>query len=572
MGKIINLSPEIISKIAAGEVIERPAYAVKELVENSIDAKADFIKIDIEHSGLKKIIVQDNGEGMDEHDLKKCYQPHTTSKLEDANLVDINFLGFRGEALSSISAISNLKISSKRKQDKTGFFIELVSGNLLDSGPIGLPVGTTVSISNLFYPVPARKKFLKTERTEFRNILEVLSCTVLAHPNIRFLLTHNKKIIFDLPANQSLEDRIKYLIGPTIHQNLIPIKFEESYLKLHGYICKPQVTTTNSSKQFIFINKRYIKDSLISSAIKESYSTLLESTSLPIFILFIELPKQIIDVNVHPKKEQVKFSDSQLVFDTIQKAVSQTLQNNNLTFYNLSWKGSDSYNNNHPHFFDGSLTKTYAGKLLKEEVLPFLLDDLGQINYSEDVLQIHNTYLLCQTKTGLSIIDQHAAHERVLFEKFQQAFNNQKHKKEILQLPQSLLFELSPSDTQLLIDQLPLFQELGIILQQFGDNTFKIEAIPVLFQDRDIVKLINETLEDIKNFGTPKQLDHQSKKMLSYLACRSAIKAGDKLTKQQIKDLIKEYKQYNTVYTCPHGRPVQIELSLSHLHKMFKRI
>lgn len=567
MGKIKVLSSEMISKIAAGEVIERPAFVVKELIENSIDARADFLKIEIEDSGLKKISLLDNGEGMDEADLKNCFLPHTTSKIYNDDLVGIETLGFRGEALSSITASSDLTIISRPQNAAFGFKIELLAGQVNKFSSTGSAIGTEVMVQNLFANIPARKKFLKTKRTEFNHILEMVCQYALSYLNIRFELFHNKKLIFVLGKNQTLEERIKFLLGGAIYQQIIPLRYEDSYLKIKGFLCKPEISSHTTLRQYLFINGRRVSDNLISAAVKEAYGNLLEKAQYPIFILFLDLPAQAVDVNVHPRKEQVSFYDNQFIYDGVLKATAKTLEAHNLTFSNLNWQGFGFYPEEN---FKSKDTSSYLGNLLKEEVLS---DDknLGKIIHLADPLQVHDLYLICQTKQGLAIIDQHAAHERILYEKLLESFKKHQNQKQTFQLKKALLLDLSFSDAQILQSNLEVFQELGFLIEQFGDTTFKIESIPLLFKDRDIRPLLIETLDEVKNNQLVKDLDSRSQRMLSYLACRSAIKAGDKLTKKQAKDLLEELEKLDGIYTCPHGRPIKIEIPLKHLHLIFKR-
>jgi len=302
MNKIHPLPDDIIARIAAGEVIERPVYAVKELLENAIDAKASVITIHIEEAGLKKITVIDNGEGMSKADILESFRPHTTSKIAGDTMHEIRTFGFRGEALSSIAAISDMTIASRLVTDTSGYAIELKQGNIEKSGPIGIPAGTIVTVNNLFYTVPARKKFVKSIRTEFRHIIDLINIYALSYPNVRFTLIHNKKTILDISSNQSILDRIKQSLGEKIYRNIIPIQYEDGYIKLSGYISKPQVYAYTPEKHYLFVNKRKISDKLISQAIKDAYGTLLETSAYPAAILFIDVPYELVDVNVHPRK------------------------------------------------------------------------------------------------------------------------------------------------------------------------------------------------------------------------------------------------------------------------------
>lgn len=561
MGKIRILPEEIISKIAAGEIIERPAYALKELLENAIDAGANDLKIEIEENGLGKIAIYDNGEGMDEDDLNLCFLPHATSKIEDENLTRIKTLGFRGEALAAIAAVSDLKIISRKASSITGNQIEISFGKKINSFPVGGPVGTVVIVQNLFARIPARKKFLKGEKTEFRYLLEIINQFALAYPEIRFEVYHNKKVLFDLPKKQKGSERIKLLLGLNIFENLIPMSYAESYLKIAGFLCKPQVYSSNTLRQYFFVNGRRIFANLISTAVREAFGRLLEPGSQPVFVLFLEIPPEMVDINIHPRKEQAAFPDTQFIYNAFQKAVTETLVNHNLTFCNLNWQQENL----------SGKTNSYLGKLLKEEVLPSEDQAIGQINLSAGVMQIHNLYLLCQTRQGIALLDQHAAHERILFTEFSLAYLKHKKKKKVFHLPQAILLELSVTEKQTLLEHLATFTEMGFSLESFGDNVFKIETVPLIFKDWEISTIIRETLEDLAQSNQVNEIDRQSRKMITYLACRSAIKAGDKLTKKQAKDLITKLANLDLAYTCPHGRPLKVEIPLSQIDKMFRR-
>jgi DNA mismatch repair protein MutL len=555
MQKIFPLSSETIAKIAAGEVIERPAYAVKELVENAIDANASSITIHIVDSGLNKIVVIDDGEGMSSEDIRECFKLHTTSKLaEEEQLRAIRTMGFRGEALASIASISNMIIKSKTRDDVAGTQIELQNGAVKNISPIGMPIGTSITIDNLFSSVPARKKILKGRRTEFRYILDIVSHMALAHPEIRFVLTHNSKTIFDLPKAKENTDRLQKIIGLAIFEQLVPITYTGQYVDFTGYLAKPQVVTKTTNKQFIFVNQRKITDKLISQAVKEAYGNLLEATASPIYILFLTIPPEVVDVNVHPRKEQVRFLNKDSLFQIIKKAVSENLTKNNLTFLNLDWKMRDGQ------------TKSYAGQLLKQMVL----SDAALLTTREkhaEIQQIHNLYLLTPTRQGLLIIDQHAAHERVLYQEFLKAFTKEKQKTEIFKLQKPAIITLSMTEQAALEEQKEELQKLGFTFK--GDN---LVSVPKLFKDWDYQKLINEMLEDVLEEKSIADIGQQENKMLAYLACRSAVKAGDPLTKDQMKKLLDQLEKSENNATCPHGRPVRIAVSLPELHKMFKRI
>lgn len=418
MRTIFPLPESIVSKIAAGEVIERPAYAVKELIENTIDAKADSISIHVEDAGLKQITISDDGEGMSREDLLECFKPHTTSKIKSEDeLLGIKTLGFRGEALASIAAISRMSIQSRPKNEIAGTRVDLDGGEVTDISPVGMPPGTTITVDDLLYSVPARKKFLKTTTTEFRHISEVVLHYALSFPEIHFVLTHNKKTILDLPKKSDFTDRIRMAFDESLLEHFLPVKHEDGYVRIEGFVGKPQAASHNMSRQYIFVNTRKVTNTLISLAVKEAFGTLLPSSSTPVFRLHITLPYEFVDVNVHPRKEHVKLTDSRMIFDAVKLAVTETLVNNNIIFNLAKFKTETSTKM--------SETTSFAGTLLKETVLPWNQTSLGKLS-NQHCIQVHKLYVLVPSKDGLVLIDQHAAHERILYEEFMKSFGEEK--------------------------------------------------------------------------------------------------------------------------------------------------
>lgn len=556
--KTIHLLPEIIiAKIAAGEVIERPGYAVKELIDNSIDAGADFIKIDISQGGLKKITVSDNGRGMSEEDLLDCFKLHTTSKVNknETSLLGIKSLGFRGEALSSIAAISDLIIQSREKTSPAGTQIELKAGQLETLKPVGVPKGTIITINNLFYTVPTRKKFLKSISTEARLISEIISNFALAFPNIHFVFINNNKTVFDFPKTNNTLDRIQKILGDTITTQLLFFKFEDAYIQASGFLSKPQSAMT-VPKQYLFVNGRRIQDRMISLSVKEAYGNIIESATYPPFILFLNVPPETIDVNIHPRKEQVNFLNSKKTLELIQRAISQTLKENNLI------------HDTHLEKFHIS-PKSKIGKSIKESTDYLKLFNPELLDLS-NIQQIHNLYIISPTKAGLLIIDQHAAHERILYEQFKSEFKSTQLKRERITLKPPQIINLTFSDLEILKENIGEFTQLGFGIEEFSDNTIKLTHIPKVFIDHNLEKIIVEILNNFQS-EISKMLDSQTDILLKYLACRTAVKRGDKLTKKQSSELIKKLEETPSNITCPHGRPTKIEFSIQHLNKYFKR-
>lgn len=553
MKNIIKLSPQLIAQIAAGEVIERPFYAVKELIDNAIDANATEINITLEDGGLKKIIISDNGNGMGKEDLLESYKIHTTSKVKNEDsLSAITSMGFRGEALASIAAVAKLEIKSRTDKDIAGYKIEVSSGKLISEGPVGMPKGTIIEISNIFSKIPARKKFLKSSATELRNIVEIFISFSLMFPEIKFTLTHNKKKLFDLQQTTDSLKRISAVLNESTINNLIPVtKSENSYIKVSGFIAKPQYTTQSVNKQFIFVNNRRIQDKTISQAVKDSYSSLIPDRQLPVFLLFINIPFELVDVNVHPRKEQLAFHSPQTIYEAVFNTIKETLNNFDLTF------NKNTYS---------PITKSTTGDLLKENSNPWQVKkEQLQINFST-LQQVHKLYLTVETKYGLLIVDQHAAHERILFEQYKKEFINQKSKKNTLVKPLSINLTIQE---KLLVQE--YVQELNRIGIEFNNSLTAITCLPKIFSDREIKQTLKELLEMLEQKNYIKEIDSVSLKVIQFLSCKNAVKAGDKLEKNEGIKLIKKLEQTDNNYTCPHGRPTKYIFALKELNKLFKR-
>lgn len=562
MGKIIHLPKSVIAKISAGEVIERPSYVVKELIENAIDAKADSITIHIEDSGLTKIQVIDTGIGMSREDLEICFIPHTTSKISsEEDLFHIQTLGFRGEALSSIATISYMSIKSRTADSTAGTEVLLKEGSLEDIHSTGMPKGTAVTVNNLFYSLPVRKKFLKSKLTEFRHITEVVSNFSFIYPQIHFLLTHNKKTVLDLPKKEVIE-RIKVVWGELYFQQLLPVLFEDAYIKIEGFIGKPQIAGVNNNKQVLFINKRKITDKLLQLAIKEGFGTLLPQTSTPAYILNITIPHEMIDVNIHPRKETVSFIDARIVFDILKYAVTQVLLERNITYNSIVL--TDTLQERKGE------TQTFAASLLKEKVLPWDRESIGELQKKSQVIQIHNLYLFVVTKRGVLLLDQHASHERVIYEQFLEVFEKERQKRTAYVLPKPKTIEFSLVESQIFDEYKESLLQIGFDIEHFQGNAFVIRKIPVVFKGRNVEKIIQEMLASFSD-DIPKTIDSRTQRMLAFLACRSSVKSGDSLTPKQCSSIVKELLQTKNNTTCPHGRPTRIEISIENLNSIFKR-
>jgi DNA mismatch repair protein MutL len=559
MAKIRHLAPHIISQIAAGEVADRPASIIKELVENALDAKAANIDITLVDGGLTKIVCKDDGLGMSAEDLELAALRHTTSKvIDEADLHKISSFGFRGEALSSIAAVSKLTIRSREQDSEKGHSIEINHGKVGAVSAVGIPTGTEIIIEELFAHTPVRKKFQKDSSQEIKSCLEYCMRFGLAYPHVGLKLTHNTETLLVLPSNQSLDARIKQIIRDGVHHRLLPLQYETQYGKINGFIGHPQ-TANNRPSQFLFVNNRPLTARPIGQIITEKYGSLIEPRTAPHFVLFLELPFETVDVNIHPRKEEVAFSNTTEIEKLVREAIGETLDAHTMT-YDLDPQSLsiDPRERRGMDYYSADLVKNVSAAWnLKSST------DAG-------ILQIDNLYLVAPTHQGLLLIDQHAAHERILYEQFKKELKLVPELKQIVTLPTPVLLHLSPSDSALLITHLPKLAELGFDLEPFGMHTFKLTEVPDFFKERDFEELILNVLHDLSN-GNADKLDRETDRMLAYLACRSAIKAGDPLDPAERVRLVEKLLETPGSYTCPHGRPTHIELSLKDLATLFKR-
>ena len=550
MSKIHKLTEETVSAIAAGEVIERPAHVVKELIENALDAGADEIEISIVDAGLTKIEVIDSGEGMSKDDLLLSFLPHTTSKLSSVeDLHKIGSLGFRGEALSSICSVAQLSISSRTKSANKGTKVEVKKGKVKTTS-IGMRPGTRVVVSGLFKEIPARKKFLKTPLTEMRLITDIVLAFVFGNLDVKFKLSHNNKTLIDETSNK-FSDRVRSQWGDDFFTHSLPIKKQLDLLKFSGAIGKPQLGSSSSQKLWIYINNRKVEDKIILSAVKEAFGPLLMARSYPVGILFISVPKEFVDINVHPTKREVRFASPESVFQEIKDAILDLLTAHNLTYANTGIKS----------------TAANIRDELKQIVSESSVSKIGYV-HSNEVLQIQQSYLISETEKGLQIIDQHAAHESLLYFEFLDNWEKKKAKKKSQSTQQPIIFETSASDALAIEEDFEKIKSLGFKIEPFGKNTFRITRYPEFYSIHSEEDIARELLDSLGNLNKMSSKQHL---WLATLACKSAIKAGQFLTDVQKKQIVSALTEKNYAYTCPHGRPVRIEITLTYLARMFKR-
>lgn len=553
---IRSLPNTVIAQVAAGEVVERPASIVKELIENSLDAGATEITIAVEKAGRESITIIDNGFGIPENELLVAIQPHTTSKLESVHdLFRLDTYGFRGEALASIAAISTLRLESRTPERKHGSFLEIENGEI-KQGSLGMDEGTRIEIRKLFQRIPARSKFLKGESTEWRHIFSVVQAQAMTHPEVGWKLLHNGKTVFNLPAGQDRLNRLLSMVGEGIHTQFLPLDRSVPHFGISGYISLPQFATSHRTQQ-LFVNRRPIQSALIQQAVREAYAQLVELDAQPAFFIWLELPSETVDINIHPRKETVRFLDERTVRELVHAAIQETL--------NISPDQVEAIQTQHAWLVKEGSTNSELGKLLKTRVLSQTKATSAQST------QLHNVFLLEETETGIRLIDQHAAHERILFEKFLKAYQNERSHTRALPLDSSISFSVTPLEEHLLKEYEENLTGLGFEFELWERSTVVLRAAPELFIDRDLPELIKEVLQDLAEGKSLQGIDTATQRLLAYLACRSAIKAGDPLSHEQQQQLLTELRQTPRGFTCPHGRPIALDFSLDELYSMFKR-
>ncbi|MCL2540312.1 MAG: DNA mismatch repair endonuclease MutL [Firmicutes bacterium] len=601
MNKINILEPSVYNRIAAGEVVERPASIVKELVENSLDAGSTKIEIEITGGGIDKIIISDNGVGIAAGDLKRAFLPHATSKIKSADdLGSIATLGFRGEALSSIAAVSTVKMVSKTKASVSAGFIEIDNGEVADSGETGAPDGTRVEVNGLFYKVPARKKFLKTNRQEESEITNVVSRLILANPTVAFTYVTDGKRIFQ-SSGKSAEDAVVSVYSASAMQSIIPVSGGNNELKLSGFIGKPSFAKSNRTYQTLIINGRYVINYQVSAAAGKAYSDFLMKNQFPFYVLYLTVPHGEVDVNVHPNKLEVRFEDNQRVFGLVLKVIEEALisysQRNIEALEPVIASPASRANERSNPLGRSSInriasseevsgaTRNDSNPIIQEIILeakqkePEPAKQVSIFETSADkgltktavklVGKLYNTFLLVEADNTAYIIDQHAAHERVLFDEFNAQVAAKTVVSQMLLVP--YVFNVNHSEAQFLSDNADLLKELGFELAEFGHLSFKVSTVPGSLIDMDIGSFFNGILQSPSNQLAITTKDVLKEK-LAQSACKAAVKAGMDLTEDEVLVLINRIKSIGSVLLCPHGRPIAVELSRSQIDKWFKRV
>lgn len=576
--KIHVLSDEIASRIAAGEVVERPASVVKELIENSLDAGASEISVWIEKSGTSLIRITDNGEGMGLEDLVLAVERHATSKLvNEENLFRVSTLGFRGEALPSIASVSKMEIVSRPRLAEAGHRLRIEAGKKAEPYVTGTPPGTSVEIKDIFFNTPARRKFLKSPATELSHVCDVVNRMALAYPEVHFRLFHEGRIIADYAAIRERQDRLRQVLGRDIAKDLIPISSSQGELLISGFLSCAPAAFPNTRYLLNFVNRRFVRDKVLTHAVLCGYETLLMKGQYPAVVLLLNIPFAAVDVNVHPAKVEVRFRRPSSVHEAVAEAIRQALraQARAPSAKIAAAELSASVGVMEAMLPYARATTDNDCRPLKADVFPIARVDRERREEgffsSLDILgQILNCYLVCSSPRGLALIDQHAAHERVAFEKMRQQLSVGEVETQRLLIPQTI--ELSAGESMLLALKLPALAQLGFVLEPFGPDIYAITAVPALLPEGDYRPSVQQMLAELAEVEKSEKLRQELEERLATIACHSVIRANRKLETSEMRALLQELDRIEFATQCPHGRPVLVEFGSDELDKMFKRV
>lgn len=577
---IQQLPPQLVNQIAAGEVVERPASVVKELLENSLDAGASRIELDIEKGGLKLCRIRDNGTGIPENEIELALARHATSKIACLDdLEHIGSLGFRGEALPSIASVSRMRLVSSAGENGAGWSLETDGGDTLASAPAPHPQGTSVEVRDLFYNTPARRRFLKTERTEFGHIQRVAEAIALSRFSTALRLMHNDRIVLDLPVARSRaeqEDRVARICGQAFMEHALYVERDVGDMRLTGWLARPTFSRSQSDLQYLFLNGRFVRDRLITHAVRAGYRDVLFHGRHPAFVLYLDMDPARVDVNAHPAKREVRFRDSRAVHDFIRHAVEAALADTRAGGSMAESRTSDSA----PASFDHTRSVgSQAGLPLR--LSPITVQDVAA-NYTElvasddqtpplgyAIAHLHGTYILAQNRDGLIIVDAHAAHERVTYERLKASARSTGIQSQPLLIPHP--FAVTVKEADLAEAHAAEFEALGISVGRSGPDELTVYALPSLLGNADAEALVRDLVADFAAGAQAERVDDQIDDLLAEVACHGSVRANRRLTVDEMNALLRDMETTDRSDQCNHGRPTWTALTMQELDRLFSR-
>jgi len=602
MPEIRRLRPEVVAQIAAGEVVERPASVVKELVENSLDAGASRIDIELEHGGIELIRVVDDGCGISPEQLSLAFAPHSTSKIHETDdLLQLLTLGFRGEALASIAGIAQVQIQSRLHTADVGYELRCAGAQLGELRQCHGAVGTRIEVRHLFFNVPVRKTFLKSTATELGHISEVLTRIALSHPTVHFVLRHNGKQVYEIPGTAGLKNRIGLFFDAEVEDNLYDVDSGPAPMRVRGWIADPKVNKGNAKYQYFFVNGRWFRDRSLGHAFQEAYRGLLMTGRYPVGFLFLDLPPHTVDFNVHPQKHEVRFRDQSSVYSLLRSSIKSRLLKEQL-IPSLELPTGEVREAIAPRasfdlaslpespFRQRTMTEPIpqsprqreiaatappwevvvpplaAEQPVEEVPLPFPIPDVPR----GSALQVHDAYLVVETPAGMLVIDQHALHERILYEQLRQRVRTGKLEVQRLLIPEAL--ELPPLHAAAVLEVADELGRLGLDVSDFGGNTILLSSYPTLLSRRAPAAILRGVIDELIDRERLPNKEALFDHLLATMACKAAVKAGDKLTQEEIDYLLQLRELAEDSHHCPHGRPTSLVFSRAQLDKQFGRI
>lgn len=593
---IKTLPPQLINQIAAGEVVERPASVVKELIENSLDANATFIDIDVEQGGIGLLRIRDNGSGIEKDDLPLALSRHATSKIYSlGDLENVRTMGFRGEALPSISSVAKLSVTSKVDGESHAWQISADGTESdLSPKPASHPVGTTVDVRDLFYNIPARRKFLRAERTEFSQLEMVVKRMALSRFDVGISLRHNQREVMSVKAAIDETDKVQRLqqvCGPAFVEQSLAVEFELSGLKLCGWIGLPIFSRSQADMQYFYVNQRLIRDKLINHAIRQAYQDLLFHSRHPVFVLYLELDPKLVDVNAHPAKMEVRFRESRLIHDFLYKTVQQALASvrpgGGESVVESSHYQPVDFEKSKPFPSSRPFRQTSLPLKVEEEVKSYAaLQHVGQSTDIADndqslesigktpplghaVAHLHNIYVLSESKDGIVLVDAHAAHERITYEKLKKQYDMKNLPVQPLLLP--IRMEVSECEAELVEQHRDALMDIGIRIDRSGVETLVIRAMPAILDQTDAAGLVRDLLADLMAFENSSRVEEKIYEILAKMACHNSVRAGRRLTLDEMNSLLREIEATEFSGQCCHGRPTWVELGKNELDEFFLR-
>jgi DNA mismatch repair protein MutL len=593
--RIQKLTSQLANQIAAGEVIERPSSVIKELIENSLDAKSTFITVDIEQGGGKLIRVRDNGSGIHKDDIALALDRHATSKIHDIeDLTTIATLGFRGEALASISSVSRLELNSRHKDGDSAWRVIAEGDHITELEPSAQPQGTSIAIRDLFFNTPARKKFLRSERVEFGHIEDVVKRIALSHFEVGFELLHDGKSLFRVPpAKNQIEQerRVATICGKDFLENALYIEFEASGLSMRGWVADPTFSRSQADRQYFYVNHRAVRDKIVSHAIRQAFEDVLYNKRHPVYVLFLDLNPSLVDVNAHPTKFEVRFREGRLVHDFIFKSLHRAIadvrpqvanielqaqspsptyqpQQHQMPFkaeqtveaYQALYQAPKPSSSYSPHVQAQAIAQQAIEKTTSQDGVP-------PMGYA--IAQLKGIYILAENAQGLVLVDMHAAHERIYYEQMKQSLSESNLIAQPLLVPVTVA--VSESEADCIESQADLLTKLGMVVERIGPEALAIKQVPEILRKADVAQLLKDIIADLVTLGETKRLEETINHILGNMACKGAVKANHRLTIPEMNAILRSMETTERSGQCNHGRPTWVAMSLEELDKFFLR-